>query len=67
MNIAKLKGKVVENNMTNGEFASAIGIDASTLVRRFNNQDSFKIGEINRAVKVLHLTREEASDIFLPQ
>ena len=67
MNVDKLKGKVKENQMTQEQFAKAIGIDRSTLDRRYSNEESFKIGEVNKAVRVLCLSKSEAADIFLPQ
>jgi predicted transcriptional regulator len=67
MNVDKLKGKVKENQMTQEQFAKAIGIDRSTLDRRYSNSETFKIGEVNKAVTVLCLSKTEAADIFLPQ
>jgi len=63
---AKLKGKIAENNLTQEELAKEIGMDRSTLNRRLKTGESFTIGEANRLVVALKLTRDEAVKIFLP-
>ena len=65
MNLLKLRGKIAENDMTLEEFATAIGIDYSTLYRKMkNNGDTFSIKEANNIVEVLKLKQEEALSIF---
>ena len=65
-NILKLKGKIVENGMTQEEFAKAVNIDRATLNRRLKRSDSFTIGEVSKIVTVLNLSEDEALSIFLP-
>ncbi len=65
-NTMKLKGKMRENGITQKALAAAIDIDRSTLNRRLKNGEDFTIGETNRIVETLHLTAEEALQIFLP-
>ncbi len=62
----KLKGKMRELGMTQESLASAISVDRSTLNRHLKNGTDFTIGEANRIIKVLGLTNEEATAIFLP-
>lgn len=65
-NVLKLKGKIVENGMTQDEFAKALNIDKSTLQRRIKQADTFTIGEVSKIVAILNLTEDEAVSIFLP-
>ncbi len=66
MNILKLKGKIVENGLNNMLFAEKIGLPIATFYRRLENDGvDFSIGEIQKIVEVLHLTNEEAIEIFL--
>lgn len=64
--VNKLKGKIVENKLTQEELAKKISIDRSTLNRKLKTGEAFTIGEANRIVTVLKLTSEEAVNIFLP-
>lgn len=63
-NIAKLKGKIVENGLNQKTLAEATGIDRSTLNRKMKNAEAFTIGEANRIVTILKLTKDEAVAIF---
>lgn len=64
-NILKLKGKLVEKGIGYEEFADILGIDSSTLYRRFkSNGESFSVGEVNKIVKALDLESHEAAAIF---
>lgn len=66
MNVLKLKGKIVENGFNNLSFAEAIGLPVSTFYRRLESDGvDFTIGEIQRIVKALKLTKYEAIEIFL--
>ncbi len=68
VNINKLKGKIVENDLTIEKLADLIGIDRSTLYRKFNsNGETFSIKEADVIVKTLKLNAKEASDIFFHQ
>ena len=65
VNVQKLKGKMVEQGFNISSFAEAIGVDKSTLYRRFDDGgQSFTIGEIERMAEVLVLTSEEIHSIF---
>lgn len=62
--VAKLRGKIVENGLNQMTFAKAIGMDRSTLNRRMRNGEAFTIGEAGRIATILKLTKDEAAAIF---
>ena len=64
--IYKLRGKIVERGMTQGELSVALHMSQSTFYRKMKTEGrSFSIGEVHRIVEILGLTQEEASEIFL--
>ena len=65
VNVAKLRGKMVEKGFTVETLAVAIGIDRSTLYRKLDDIEKFTIGEVLKIKKVLCLTDAEAIFIFL--
>lgn len=66
VNINKLKGKIVENELTIGELAEKMGINRSTLYRKINsNGGTLTIRDANLLCSELHLTANEATEIFL--
>ncbi len=62
--IAKLRGKIVENGLNQMALAEATGMDRSTLSRKLKNGEAFTIGEANKIVTILKLTKDEAVAIF---
>jgi plasmid maintenance system antidote protein VapI len=64
MNLDKLKGKIVEKGMNVEAVAGLIGVDRSSLYRKFNNFEKITIGEASKIKSVLGLTNEDATDIF---
>lgn len=66
VDVAKLKGKMVEKGFTVETLSAAIGIDRSTLYRKLEAIEKFTIGEARKIKVVLELTNEEAVQIFLP-
>lgn len=65
MNVNKLKGKIVENEMNITTLAKRMGVDRATLYRKINQDgETFTIKEVNLIVKILNLTTEEAMEIF---
>ncbi len=65
MNIPKLKGRVVESEMTMSELADAMNIDRNTLARRLaNDGNDFTLGEIKQMCEILHLAMSEVESIF---
>ena len=68
VNINKLKGKIVEKEMTVEKLAEKIGVDRSTLYRKLNSAgELFTIKEANLICKTLELKGEEAAAIFFSQ
>lgn len=64
MKILKLRGKMVEKDVSVETLASIIGIDRATLYRKFNDGEKFTVGEALKINDALKLTQEEAYDIF---
>lgn len=65
MDINKLKGKLVERQVNVETLAGMIGVDRSSMYRKFNNAEKITIGEAVKIKTALGLSDEEASDIFL--
>lgn len=63
MNVAKLKGAIVENGTTQEEVAKAIGMDRSTFYRKMKNE-TFTIGEAKKIAVEIPLSDELAIEIF---
>lgn len=63
MNVNKLRGKIVENEMNISVLASKMGIDRSTLYRKLDNE-TLTIKEVKRIVEILNLSLNEANAIF---
>lgn len=64
-NMAKLRGKMTEAGMNTEKTAKALGMDRATFYRRIKNDGlTFTIGETYRLIAVLHLTKEEAMEVF---
>lgn len=63
-NYKKLQGKIKEVCSTQDEFAKKIGIGRTSLSHRLNNRLDFTQGEINKAVEVLGIRKEEISTYF---
>ena len=67
-NVNKLKGKMVENEMSVAKLAVEIGMDRATLYRKLsNNAETLLIKEANAIVSALGLTPNEAVAIFFSQ
>lgn len=65
VDINKLKGKITEKQTTGKVLAEEIGINKSTLYRKFKaGGDTFEIWEVHKIVEVLKLSDEEVRDIF---
>lgn len=64
MQMNELKAEIVRNGMTLGEVADKIGMQRTTLWRRFKNPDEFTMSEVKRIVAVLNLTGNKVLTIF---
>lgn len=68
VNVNKLKGKIVENEINIAMLANKIGVDKSTLYRKLNvDGESFTIKEADLIARELSLTPIEATAIFFSQ
>jgi DNA-binding Xre family transcriptional regulator len=68
VNINKLKGKIVENELSIEKLAEKMGIDRSTLYRRFDSKgEDFTIKETGQICEILNLTEKEIAEIFFSQ
>jgi len=61
---SKLRGKIKEIFNTQSEFADALNISSTTLSYKLNNQSDFTREELDRAIEILHLDKNEIMDIF---
>lgn len=66
MNILKLKGKLVEQNIKMKCLASAMGISAQALNRKFRGITRFNVDDIKTISDVANLDDSEKIEIFLP-
>ncbi|MBK5243705.1 MAG: XRE family transcriptional regulator [Eubacteriaceae bacterium] len=67
-NVNKLKGKIVENNLTIEELSSRMGVNKSTLYRKLGDcGDNFTIKEANSIGRILNLKMDDITSIFFSQ
>lgn len=64
--LAKLNGKMAERGMTKEALAEFIGVDRSTLYRRLNT-NKLLVSDAHKIAECLHLSGNEAIEIFLPE
>lgn len=65
VNIQRLKGKIVEEGLTQKDLAKFIGIDQSTFYRKIKNKGlTFNIDEVGKIISTLNLNNDDAIDIF---
>lgn len=65
MNINKLKGKMVEYEITVEMLADDMGYHPSTLYRKIDNPEKITIGDALKIRKCVPMTDAEALEIFL--
>lgn len=65
INVAKLKGLIVERGTTQQAVADSIGINRSTFYRKMKNGGEFTIAEAKKIKEEIPLTDDEAIEIFL--
>lgn len=64
MNYAKLRGKIKECYKTQASFATALGIDESTLSAKLNNGSDWTRSEIETACTLLQIPITSVHDYF---
>ncbi|MGW8381244.1 helix-turn-helix domain-containing protein [Streptococcus parasuis] len=68
VNVNKLKGKIVEQNLSVEKLAELMGINKSTIYRKIANDGSdFSIDEVNSMIKILNLSADDVISIFFKQ
>lgn len=66
--MGKLREKMLECKISIESLAKKLGIDASTFYRKLKCDGmTFTVGQMHEIVKILGLSSEEASSIFLWQ
>jgi len=65
MNINKLRGKLVEHEITVEMLAAALGYHPSTMYRKLDQPEKITIGDAAKIRKRVPMTDTEAYDIFL--
>lgn len=66
VNVNRLRGKMVENNVSGHDLAASIGINENTFYRKLKADGlAFTIGQMHGIVDTLHLSKDEAIAIFL--
>lgn len=63
-NSNKLRGKMVERQVTNESLAFRLGINPATLYRKITGKSDFTRIEIQKITDILALTMQEVKDIF---
>ena len=68
VDIAKLRGRIVEKGFTQESLAEQLGIDNSTFSRKMTtNGVAVTIGQMHQIPELLALSCDEAADIFLQE
>lgn len=68
VNTLKLKGKIVERQMTQEGVAREIGIDRSSFYRKMKKGgETFTVGDIHSMILTLNLGTTEIMDIFFDE
>ncbi|MDQ8427455.1 XRE family transcriptional regulator [Enterococcus faecium] len=65
IDVAKLKGLIVERGTTQQAVADSIGINRSTFYRKMKNGGNFTVAEAKKIKEEVPLTDSEAAEIFL--
>lgn len=68
VNTDRLRGKIVEQRLTQERVAALLHMDRSTFTRKMKSDAlDFSVGEMHQIANILHLSSVEASEIFLAQ
>ena len=63
LDVQKLKGKITEKGRNIESVSADLGMNPATFYRKMKN-NSFKIKEVDKLVKILSLNGNEATSIF---
>ena len=67
INTSKLKGKIYEAGYTIKTLADAMGIEYNLFSKKICGRVGFTAQQMLQLCELLHLTNEEARDIFMPE
>jgi hypothetical protein len=65
MNSKRLKGKLIEKEMSYNDCAIKLGISITSFCSKINEKTAFKLVEAEKLGEILNLTDQEKVDIFL--
>lgn len=65
MNVNKLRGKIIENELNIEMLADEIGVDRTTMYRKLREPEKITIGMALKIKDALKLSNADALDIFL--
>lgn len=67
VNTPKIKGRIVELSLSQGEIAKSIGIAQPTLNQKINNIRPFKLDEAEELQKILKIPDSDFAAYFFAQ
>lgn len=68
VNVNKLKGKIIERNMSVEKLANSMGLNKSTIYRKLSNDgENLTVKEIDTVIETLKLSSTEVLSIFFTQ
>lgn len=65
MNLRKLKGKIVEEDMIQEDLAKELGISVQALNAKLNKRSTFTIIEVSKMIDILNI--DNPNEIFFGQ
>ncbi len=67
VNTRKLKAKLIELGLTQGDLADKLGISTCTVNQKINNVRPLKLSEANKIAKILKIKDWEFKDYFFAE
>jgi predicted transcriptional regulator len=68
VNLPKLKGKMVECDVSQDQMAKELDVSRSTLIRKMAGGGlGFTVGDVKRIIEILSLTKDEVVAIFFTE
>lgn len=61
---SKLSGRIIEKFRTQGNFAKKMHLSEKSMSSKLTNKTSFKQNEIDRAIILLDLSKDDIQDYF---
>lgn len=67
LDMQKIKGRMKEKNITQGQMAEVIDITPYSFSRKINKKKDFKLSEVEGMLNELDVTKEEIGSFFRTQ